>query len=277
MSKINTLVKSNNFLWVMIFAVMAIFTLSANVLAQTVLQGYSSDEKLQRGMLVALKDGDQTKVSALTRETADKFKGVVVEQNDSPVTISSDDRKIFVAAVGPYEVLVSDENGAIKKGNYICVSSTPGIGALATEDQKFVVGVAANDFTGQGDAISSTTSKEGKKTQVGRIKIDVAFGKNPSAKDPLDSKVPAILKKISETVADKPVSATKIYVGVLIFMATAIVAGITLFSGVRSAVISIGRNPLSKVSIYRGLIQVVLLGLIIFITGIFGVYLVLKL
>jgi hypothetical protein len=157
------------------------------------------------------------------------------------------------------------------------VSSTPGIGALATENQKFVVGVAAGDFAGQGDAISSTSGEGGKKTQVGRIRVDVAFGKNPSAKDPQDSKVPAVLKRISESIADKPVSTTKIYVGFIVFLGTAIIACTTLFSGVRSAVISIGRNPLSKASIYRGLFQVVLLGLIIFITGIFGVYLILKL
>ena len=203
--------------WLMIISFMAVFAFSGVSFAQTVLQGYSSDEKLQRGMLVSLKDGDETKVSALTKENVEKFKGVVVEQNDSPVTISSEDRKIFVAAVGPYEVLVSDENGPIKKGNYVTVSSSPGIGSLATENQKFVVGVAATDFTGQGDAISSATAGGGKKTQVGRIKVDVAFGKNPTASDPTVSKVPAVLKRISDSIADKPVSTTKIYIGFSVF------------------------------------------------------------
>lgn len=277
MLKINNL-KHLSVLVVTVVSLGAIFFGGLSLVnAQTVLQGYTSEEKLQRGMLVALKDGDQSKVVALTDKTVDKFKGVVVEQNDSPITISSEERKIFVADVGPYEVLVSDENGPIKKGNYISISSTSGIGAAATENQSFVVGVAADDFGGGGDSISSTTNSAGRKAQVGRIRVDVAFGKNPSARDPDSGKVPAVLKRLSETIADKPVSATKIYIGLGVFLVTAAIAGLTMFSGVRSAVISIGRNPLSKASIYRGLIQVVLFGLIIFITGIFGVYLILKL
>jgi hypothetical protein len=52
---------------------------------------------------------------------------------------------------------------------------------------------------------------------------------------------------------------------------------VILYSGVRNTLISIGRNPLSKKTIYKGLIQIILMGLIIFITGLFGVYLLLKL
>mgnify|MGYP000941538880 CR=1 FL=1 len=258
---------------------LAVFLLSllANSSAQTVLQGYGSDEKLQRGMLVALKEGDESKVVALTDKTVEKFKGVIVEQNDSPVTISNDDRKNFVATVGPYEVLVSNENGPIKKGNYVSLSSTSGIGALATENQKFVIGVATSDFTGSSDSLTSASNTAGRKAEVGRITVDVAFGKNPNARDPAESKVPAILKKVSESIADKPVNTVRIYISLAIFLAAAAVTGTMLFSGVRSAVVAIGRNPLSKSSIYRGLLQVVILALIIFLVGIFGVYLVLKL
>lgn len=250
---------------------------SGLVFAQTVLQGYASDEKLQRGMLVATKDGDDKKVVALTDKTIDKFKGVVVEKNDSPVTISNEEQKIFVATSGPYEVLVSDENGPIKKGDFVSISTASGIGAVATEDSQFVVGVAAGDFAGGGDSLSTAKSSSGKDVKVGRIKVDVAFGKNPGAKDKAHSKVPGILKNISESVADKPLSAARIYLSFTVFVATVVVSGIVLFSGIRSGVIAIGRNPLSKKTIYRGLMQVIVLGLIIFIVGIFGVYLVLKL
>lgn len=245
--------------------------------AQSVLQGYSSDEKLQRGMLVAGKEGDETKVVALTDKIADKFKGVVVEQNDSPVTISSDDRKIFVATSGPYEVLVSNENGKIKRGDYISISSASGIGTRATEFQPYVIGVAAGDFEGGGDSIGTTKTQSGQNVQIGRVKIDVAFGRNPALKIPEKDRVPDSLQKLAKNVADKPVSAIKIYLGLAVFIGTAIIAGTMLYSGTRSSIISIGRNPLSKASIYRGLIQVVLLSLIVFITGLFGVYLLLKL
>jgi hypothetical protein len=255
-----------------------IFLSNSNSLsAQSVLQGYSSDEKLQRGMLVAGKDGDDSKVVALTDKTAEKFKGVIVEQNDSPVTISNDDRKIFVATVGPYEVLVSNENGKIKRGDYIGISSSSGIGAKATEFQPYVIGVAASDFEGGGDSIGTTKTQTGQNVQFGRIKVDVSFGRNPVLKIPEKDRVPDALQKLARSVADKPVSSTKIYLGLAVFLGTAIISGTMLYSGTRSSIISIGRNPLSKASIYRGLIQVVLLSLIVFITGLFGVYLLLKL
>lgn len=249
------------------------FVLIQAVNAQSVLQGYATDEKLQKGMLVALKDGDESKVVALTDKNAKKFKGVVVDKNDSPVTISNDDRKTFVATSGPYDVLVTNENGSIKKGDYIVVSSNSGIGAKATESQDYVVGVAVGDFNGGGDALSSTS----KNTTVGLVRMDVSFGKNPAHKTNDNGKVPSALKKISEAIADKPVNSARIYVGLAIFSITSAITAVMVYSGVRNAVVSIGRNPLSKGKIIKGLIQVVILGLIIFIVGLFGVYLVLKL
>jgi hypothetical protein len=247
------------------------------VLAQSVLQGYTSEENLQKGMLIALKDGDDSKIVAITDQNVDKFKGVVVDKNDSPVTISNEERNIFVASVGPYEVLVTNENGPIKRGDYISISSSSGIGAKALENQEYVIGVAASDFNGGGDSVSSATSKSGTTVQVGRIKADVALAKNPNMKAPQKDRIPDAIQRLSRAIADKPVSNVRIYIGMAIFVASALIAGTMLYSGVRNTLISIGRNPLSKASIYRGLFQVILLSLIIFIVGIFGVYLLLKL
>ncbi len=242
------------------------------VSAQSVLQGYSSDEDLQKGMLVALKEGDTSEVVALSEKNSGRFKGVVVDKNDSPVTISDESHKLFVATTGPYELIVTDENGSIKKGDYISISSTAGIAAKANETQDFVIGVATGEFKGGGDSVGSTS----KKANVGRILVDVNFGKNPGRKS-TDNKVPAVLKKVSQTIADKPVSTIRIYLAVFIFIVSAAITGLMLYSGVRNTVVSIGRNPLSKGTIYRGLFQVVLLALIIFLVGLFGVYLILKL
>ena len=55
------------------------------------------------------------------------------------------------------------------------------------------------------------------------------------------------------------------------------IAATLLWSGVRSGMISIGRNPLSKHSIIQGLMQVIIVAVLIFIIGVFAVYLLLKL
>lgn len=247
------------------------------VIAQTVLQGYDSDESLQKGMLVTLKKNDETKVQAVTDETIANLKGVVTDANDSPVTISGEGQKIFVASTGRYEVLVSSENGKISSGDYITGSSLAGIGMKAGATQEVILGRAIGAFEGGGDSIGKSTAKDGSTVAFGRIQVDIGIGKNPLLKNPEKDKVPDALQRITDTIAEKPVSSLRIYLALVVLAVTAIVAGTTLFSGVRSAVIAIGRNPLSKATIYKGLFQVLLLSLIIFITGLFGVYLLIKL
>ena len=62
-----------------------------------------------------------------------------------------------------------------------------------------------------------------------------------------------------------------------VLFAAAAVSGALIYSGVRSGMIAIGRNPLSKKSILRGIVQVIIVAITIFLIGIFGVYLLLKL
>ena len=62
-----------------------------------------------------------------------------------------------------------------------------------------------------------------------------------------------------------------------VFLGSALITGVMLYSGARGSLISVGRNPLSKGAILKGLIQIVILSLTVFITGMFGVYLLLKL
>ena len=256
---------------------LAVISVGVSASAQTVLQGYGSDQVLQRGMLVTLSDSDKGKVEAITNETLDKLKGVVTHPNDSPVTLSGEDQKVFVATTGSYEVLVSNENGTIKAGDYISGSSLAGIGMKADDTQRFVLGRAVGNFEGAGDGIGKSQLKDGRQVTFGRIKVDIGVGRNPLVKDPEKDRVPDAFQKAANAIAQKEVATLRIYLAIAVLMVTALVAGTTLFSGVRSTIISIGRNPLSKGVILRALLQVLLLSLIIFITGLFGVYLLIKL
>jgi hypothetical protein len=247
--------------------------------AQTVTQGYGSDETLQKGIIVRLKKDDATKVEALAQEDMDKMHGVVVDSNDAPVTLSSDGQKVFVANVGRYEVLVSDQAGPIAIGDYITISAVKGIGMKAGDKEPIVVGLATATFDGSSDVIGTTEIKVGeqnKKINIGRIQVDLGIARNPllKAKEP---NMPEVLKKATESIAGKEVSPAKAYTSVVIFILSSVIAGSLMYSGIRSGIISIGRNPLSKKSIVRGMFQVIITGLIIFLSGIFGVYLLLKL
>ncbi len=248
--------------------------------AQTVTQGYASDEQMQRGMLVSLKDGDTTKVEPADPDNAKRLHGLIVDANDSPVTLSNDTQKIFVATVGRYEGLVSDQNGGIKQGDYITVSKVRGIGMKVDTKSVNIIGKAMEDFDGKTNVLSTTDLKDNagvtQKVNIGRIKLDIGIGANPLAK-PEDVNLPGFLKRATESIAKKTVSPLRVYISVAILFASVVIAGSMLYAGVRSSMISIGRNPLSKQSITKSLFQVIVTSFIVFIIGIFGVYLLLKL
>lgn len=247
--------------------------------AQTVTQGYNSDQPIQRGMIVNIKKDDGTKIELSTTATIDHIHGVVVDANDAPVTLSNEGEKVFVATTGHFDVLVSTQGGAINAGDYITISGLDGIGMKSGSKETVVVGRALASFDGKSGAVSTTDVKDSSgathSVNIGRVLVDVNVARNPHLKAP-DANLPEFLQRASTAIAGKPVNPVRVYTGVVIFMVSTVIAGSLLYGGVRSAITSIGRNPLSRKSIIRGMLQVIVTGLIIFISGILGVYLLLK-
>ncbi len=260
-------------------ALLIVVSLRHPLSAQTVTQGYNTDQTIQRGLIVNLKKNDGTKVELSTTNSIDHILGVAVDANDAPVTLSSDAAKVFVATTGHFDVIVSTQGGAINTGDYITVSGLDGIGMKAGTKEPIVVGRALASFDGKAGAISTTSVKDSTGAQhpvsIGRIQVDLSVARNPHLKAP-EANIPEFLQKAATAIAGKPVNAVRIYLGLTIFLISTIVATSLLYGGVRSGIISIGRNPLSKKSIIRGMMQVVVVGLTIFISGIFAVYLLLK-
>lgn len=263
------------------FIIALVFIASVVAHAQTITQGYSSDTVLQRGMIVGLTKDDLRKVEPINGDQYDHIHGVVVSANESAVLIGGDNEKVYVASGGRSAVLVSNQNGDIKSGDYITLSSISGIGMKAGDHDPVVLGRAIENFTSSDSAqvigtvtVKNTSGKE-QQIKVGRVLVDVSIGKNPLLKT--DNTLPSALKKASEMIAGKAVSPVRVYLSLVMLGTSALIAGSLIYSAVRSSLIAIGRNPLSKRSIIRGLFQVVIIGLMIFLSGIFGVYLLLKL
>lgn len=260
-------------------AILVVLSLVRPLSAESVAKGYSSDQTLQRGMLVSVKLDDPKKIEAVTADSLDRLRGVIIQPSDIPVSLSTKGQKILVANSGTYDVLISDQGGPIVPGDYISISSLEGIGMKASQEQRIILGQAITEFQGTTDSIGSSIleGNDQQKVNFGRVKVSIAVNNNPLFKTPETPKIPGILDKISQTIANKPVSPPKVYLAVAIFSVASIISGIMLYSGARNSLISLGRNPLSKKDILRGLLQIVILSLIVFITGLFGVYLLLKL
>ena len=251
--------------------------------AQAVVQSYSSDTSLSPGMIVQLDTKDSSKVSPATQNTVDRLHGVVVSPNDAPVSLqnSTTSQQYYVATNGTYQVLVSDQNGAIQKGDYIAVSSLAGVGMKAEGTQTVVLGKALNDFDGSTNVEGTTTLtlNNGKKTTVhlGKVSIDISIAHNPLYQPSTSSELQDQLQKFGESIAHKPVSLAHIYISIAILLAAVGISSTMLVTGVRTSLVAVGRNPLARAHIIRGLIQVTFTSLIIFLVGVFGVYLLLKL
>lgn len=247
-----------------------------------VTQTYTSDTTIQQGMIVQLDPNDASKIKPATQKSLSKILGIVVAPNDAPVALTKNNGKtqLYVANFGQYKVLVSDQNGQIRRGDYINMSSLAGIGMKADNTQNIVVGKALASFNGQTDAQSTETLKNnlGRNlaVHIGTIPVDINIGRNPLLINP-QANLPGFLEKASQGIADKPVSAARVYLSLAVLVATTILAGSVLYAGIRSGMIAMGRNPLAKRSIIRNLLQVVITSFIVFLVGIFAVYLLLKL
>ena len=269
----------------MVCGLLGLFLLGAPQLthAQAVVESFGSDSNLEPGMIVQLNTADSSKVLPATQGNIDRIHGVVVTPNDAPVSLqnSTTTQQYYVATAGTYQVLVSDQNGSIQKGDYVTVSSLAGVGMKAATAQTVVLGKALDNFDGVSNVEGTTTLALGGGRQetvhLGEVSIDISIAHNPLYQPSAASAIPDQLQKFGQSVVHKQVSLARVYISFAILLASIGIAGTMLITGVRTAFIAVGRNPLARAHIIRGLIQVTFTSLIIFVVGIFGVYLLLKL
>ena len=262
--------------------VLAFLLIPAVLSAQSVSQSYDATEDVQHGMIVMIDPKNSKRIKPLTKDSPTSMHGVIVSANETILSIGGDGTtsQVYVANNGKYEVLVSTQNGSIKAGDLISISSLDGIGMKASGAQSVVLGKALTSFDGKQNVSSTMTLKTsiGKNdVAIGKIVVDISIAHNPLSVSVTGPPVPALLKKAGEVISGKPVSTVRLYISVMILIITVFVTGSLLYGGVRSSLVAIGRNPLAKKSIGRGLVQVIVLGLIIFVLGLFSVYLLLKL
>lgn len=251
--------------------------------AQNVAQGYQATQTLQPGILVQLVPKNGKEVEPVTQSNAAKTFGVVISQNEAPLSLSSNSNiaQTYVASSGVYDVLVSTEQGNVAIGDYIAVSAISGVGMVGNSNQETVIGKAVQTFNGKSGVISSETVKNSlgqqQTVQIGSVEVDLQVAHNPlySVKD--SNGVPGFLASIVKVITDKPVGALRIYASIVVLAVTVMLAGAVLYIGIRSSITAIGRNPLAKKSISKSLATVIMSALIVFIIGIIAVYLLLKL
>jgi hypothetical protein len=149
------------------------------------------------------------------------------------------------------------------------MSGIDGIAAKAIPSQPLILGKAAGSFDGSANVITTNNNKA-----IGRVFVSIGVQKNPLSI--IDPTLPSFLRKIADGLANKSVPVIRVYTAMLIFLISILASLTILWSGVRSSLISLGRNPLSRKSIFSGMYKTIFTGLGVFIIGMAGVYLLVK-
>lgn len=240
----------------------------------TISQGYTTKDKLSLGSIVSQQKSTTDEVMAASTSNVDNLLGVVINDDSSLLSVTNGQpNQVQIATSGTVQVLVSDINGKIERGDHITASPISGVGMKATGNVR-VIGIAQSEL--QHGSKQTYKNKDGKEQTVtigdAPVLVNVAY----FFKEPEKTIVPSAFQNIANTLAGKKVSTLPIFISAGIFIVTLIVVVSIIYSMIRSSIISIGRNPMSQSAVYRGVIQMSALVLGILTVAMISIYLVLS-
>lgn len=251
-----------------------VLPISVSAATGAISQSYqTSSSNVSRGALLSLTSKGTTTVVPADSMAAPHLVGVATSKplvelssgNAGPSTVQ-------VVVSGSTEVLVSDLNGPVKAGDKITASPIAGLGMKALSASE-VVGVAQADL----DSVK-TVAKDYAGTHGGNVSAKVGllpvainvtyYSGVPSGSD-VSAFVPMFLQKIANSVAGKAVSPLRVLLGAAVLLIGFTMIIIMLYVGIKSEVISIGRNPLASDVLRGGLLDILItaVGLVI-VTGV---------
>jgi len=236
-------------------------------------QGYHADNgngKIVTGAIVGYKPSSSNTVELSTASTADRLVGVA--GHNPVVSISGGQSQVQVVLSGTTLVLVSDINGTVKSGDKIAPSPIAGVGMKATTDGQII-------GTAQGSATTTKTTSITDKThkthtiRIGYVTVQVgsAYYQSPGS-----DFLPPFMQNIANSLAGRQVSLVRVIVAGLVVLLGFISVIMLVYSGVRSSMQSIGRNPLAAPDIRRGLYQILLIAVVVAGGAALAGYLVLR-
>jgi hypothetical protein len=212
------------------------------------------DDSIVTGAVVSLKSGTANTVELATAASADRLLGVAGDS--SLIELSSGKDTIQIVTSGEAKALVSDINGKIKVGDKISASPIAGVG-MKTTTSSLIIGTAQADLATVANEARDITDKQGKKQTVHigviSVQVDKVFYESSSTKN---SYLAPAVQDFASNLVGHAVSPVRIMIALLLVFLLLIIVTVLLYSAVRSSIISIGRNPLSKSAIWKSMIEV---------------------
>ncbi len=252
---------------------------SAPVLATSFTEGYESTTPVSVGTVVSLAKKGSNQIENTTETNDSRVLGVVGgDGNDSIIDLQGKGSNIKVAISGDSDMLVTDIGGEIKQGDSLVISPLSGIAMKDNSDSKAskFLGVAKESFSAKSTSskeVSVTLSNGNKKTvAVGKIQATVLITERLPGNGQKSSN---LFTSLGERIAGKSVSSLRVAAATAIIISTIAITGFMLNASIKGSFVSLGRNPLARVSIITNLMRVVVIVLMLFGAGLTAAYFVL--
>ncbi len=228
--------------------------------AGAIAQDYKTDASgISQGALVSMASSGSNQVVLAIAGNASSLVGVAASNPVLQLSGSTGVSDIQVVVGGSTEVLVSDANGAVKSGDKIAASPLAGIGMKATAAGE-VVGTAQETLAAVKTVTEPTKGKNGQNitVHVGMVPVavNVVYYGGLASQGTVSDYVPPFLQTLANTVAGKAVSPLRVLIGAAALLLGFFAVTVMLYVGVRSGVLSLGRNPLAVDALRRGMVDV---------------------
>jgi hypothetical protein len=223
-------------------------------------QGFVTATPIASGSLVSLDAKTSGQVVVADLNNVNRLFGVAVPPSSTSISLSGvGSSQVQVVTTGTVNVLVTNAGGDIKLGDYITISPIAGVGQRVGDTSTRVIGTAQADFNGSGEGVTKRSINIGsgaKEVAIGQIPVVVAVSAYTATEGKQPYVIPNWLQSLSNTLAGKAVSPLRVIIAAIILIVSLLCISVLLYAAVRNSIISIGRNPLSRGSVLRGLFEV---------------------
>jgi hypothetical protein len=252
---------------------LSVVLMGSSALASFQSEGYSGPT-LKPGLIVGIDPANTQNIQLASLQNSNLEIGVTESPEQSLIVQSGVESKVTVATTGNVYVYVSDGNGAIKRGDLVGLSYVEGIGMkVDTSQNPKVIGVALDDFdtvrAKEYGKVETATGNKNVKVDPIRIRLSQYEASSQAANS-------NSLQSFLSRLAGKDVSLVRVYLSLILFIATLTISGVYVSTSLHASFISIGRNPLASKAIARGLVGISGLTVAILVIGAALSYVVLR-
>jgi hypothetical protein len=240
---------------------------------QSIAQAFhiAKHNEIVSGALVSSQQNDSQTIELASTSTATRLVGIVDTYPLLAITTKEEGAHIVIS--GTTNALVSDINGTIHAGDKVTASPIAGVGMHATTDGQ-VIGTALADFSSTNTKTRTVKDAHGKShtVRIGSLplQIGIAYYQAPGS-----DFLPPFVQRVANLVAGRSVSLTRIITSSVLMLVSFIGIAVLVYVATRSAMISLGRNPLAAHDIRKSLYQTISVAGVVAAITLLAAYLIL--